>query len=128
MRRRRQPDHQPQGLGRQSFLLPLHRGRAAEHDLAAGRGERDVRHDGADWLTSVHHDGPSGALAHYDYTLDANGNRTSMTTAAGTESYTLDALNRLTSVSYPNGDATSYAFTRWRLKPASEITKPQTQS
>ncbi|HEX2679781.1 MAG TPA: RHS repeat-associated core domain-containing protein, partial [Candidatus Dormibacteraeota bacterium] len=67
-------------------------------------------YDGADRLTSVHHDGPSGPIAHYDYTLDANGNRTAMTTAAGTESYTLDALNRLTAVSYANGDNASYTY------------------
>ncbi len=67
-------------------------------------------YDGADRLTSVRHDGPSGAIAHYDYTLDANGNRTAMTTAVGTESYTLDALNRLIAVSYPNGDNMSYNY------------------
>jgi RHS repeat-associated protein len=67
-------------------------------------------YDGADRLTSIHHDTSSGAIAHYDYTLDANGNRTSMTSAAGTENYTLDALNRLTNVSYPNGDSASYTY------------------
>lgn len=67
-------------------------------------------YDGADRLTSVHHDASSGAIAHYDYTLDAAGNRTSMTTASGKESYTLDALNRLTAVSYPNGDSSSYTY------------------
>ncbi len=65
-------------------------------------------YNGADQLTSVHHDGPAGALAHFDYTLDANGNRTAVASAAGTESYTLDVLNRLTGVSYPNGDAAAY--------------------
>jgi RHS repeat-associated protein len=67
-------------------------------------------YDGADRLTSVHHDTSSRPVAHYDYTLDADGNRTSMTSAAGTEKYTLDALNRLTAVSYPNGDSTSYSY------------------
>src|SRR5260370_19259338 len=67
-------------------------------------------YDGANRLTSVHHDGPAGALAHFDYTLDANGNRTAVASAAGTESYTLDVLNRLTGASYPNGDAAAYTY------------------
>lgn len=54
----------------------------------------------ADWEDSP--------LAHFDYTLDANGNRTAVVPAAGTESYTLDALNRLTGVKYANGDTVSY--------------------
>jgi len=67
-------------------------------------------YDGADRLVSVHHDLPSGAIAHFDYTLDPNGNPTSMTGAAGTENYNLDALNRLTNASYPNGDVASYVY------------------
>ena len=67
-------------------------------------------YDRADQLTSIHHDGPSGAIAHFDYALDANGNRASMTSAAGTESYTLDVLNRLTAVKYANGDTASYSY------------------
>jgi RHS repeat-associated protein len=67
-------------------------------------------YDGADRLTAIHHDGPSGAIAHFDYTLDANGNRTSVVSAAGTESYTMDVLNRLTGVSYPNSDTASYTY------------------
>lgn len=45
-----------------------------------------------------------------DYTFDGNNNRTSATTSSGTESYTLDALNRLTNVSYPNGDTAAYSY------------------
>jgi RHS repeat-associated protein len=67
-------------------------------------------YDGANRLTSVHHDGPAGTIAHFDYTLDANGNRTAVASSAGTESYTLDVLNRLTGVTYPNGDAASYTY------------------
>jgi RHS repeat-associated protein len=67
-------------------------------------------YDGADRLTSVHHDGPSSAIAHFDYTLDANGNRTSVVSAAGSETYTLDALNRLTGVKYANGDTGAYTY------------------
>lgn len=35
----------------------------------------------------------------YDYGHDPAGNRTSMTSAAGTESYTINLLNQLTGVS-----------------------------
>jgi RHS repeat-associated protein/uncharacterized repeat protein (TIGR01451 family) len=67
-------------------------------------------YDLADRLTSVNNDGPSGPLKDFGYTLDAAGNRTSVSSAAGTESYTLDPLNRLTQVAYPNGDKVSYTY------------------
>jgi RHS repeat-associated protein len=67
-------------------------------------------YDGADRLTSVHHDVGTSTIAHYDYVLDQNGNRASMTSAAGAENYTLDALNRLTAATYPNGDKTAYTY------------------
>ncbi|MDQ6713910.1 MAG: hypothetical protein M3Z28_12085, partial [Candidatus Dormibacteraeota bacterium] len=67
-------------------------------------------YDNADRLTSVDNDGPSGPLKDFSYTLDAAGNRTSMSTAAGTESYTLDVMNRLTQVTYPNSDKVSYTY------------------
>jgi RHS repeat-associated protein len=67
-------------------------------------------YDNADRLTSVNNDGPSGPLKDFSYTLDAAGNRTSMTSSAGTESYTLDVLNRLTQVTYANGDKISYTY------------------
>ena len=63
-------------------------------------------YDTADRQTSVTHTGPGGTLASFVSTYDAAGNRTSVTSGAGTESYTLDALNRLTSVSYPGGGGT----------------------
>ena len=67
-------------------------------------------YDAADRLTSVNNDGPGGALKHFSYTLDASGNRTSVTSGAGTESYTIDALNRITSATYPNGDKVTYSY------------------
>jgi len=67
-------------------------------------------YDSADRLTSVNNDTASGALKDFSYTLDAAGNRTSMTSGAGTEAYTLDSLNRLTQVSYPNSDKVSYTY------------------
>jgi len=49
-------------------------------------------------------------LASASYSLDADGNRTSKTTPAGTESYLLDALNRLTSATPPGDTATIYSY------------------
>jgi RHS repeat-associated protein len=66
-------------------------------------------YDGGGRLTSaVHSNG--GTLQSFTYTLDASGNRTSVAYGAGTETYTLDDLNRVTAVSYPNGDTVSYAY------------------
>ena len=62
-------------------------------------------------LTALDHAGAGlGSLQSYAYTYDAANNRTSVTTAAGTERYTLDALNRLTNVAYPNGDTAAYTY------------------
>ena len=53
---------------------------------------------------------PRGAtnVASYTYTLDENGNRRSMTSAAGTETYTLDDIDQLIGASLPGQ---SLAFT-----------------
>jgi YD repeat-containing protein len=45
-----------------------------------------------------------------DCAYDAEGNRTSMTSGAGTETYTLDPLNRLTSVTDANSDIVAYTY------------------
>lgn len=49
-------------------------------------------------------------LSRFDYTYDANGNRTSMTTLAGTNSYTYDSIGQLTGVTYPNGRHVTYTY------------------
>ncbi len=69
-------------------------------------------YDAAGQITAIDHSGVGCqcTLQSYSYTYDAEGNRTSMTTAAGTESYTLDALNRLTNVTYPNNDTEAFAY------------------
>lgn len=61
-------------------------------------------------LTSIVHADGGGTLQSYSYTLDAMGNRTAVTTPDGTENYTLDELNRLTNVTYANGDVVSYTY------------------
>jgi RHS repeat-associated protein len=67
-------------------------------------------YDGAGHLIDINHNGPGGTLGNYTYTYDAAGNRTSFTSKAGTETYALDNLNRLTKATYPNGDVISYTY------------------
>jgi RHS repeat-associated protein len=67
-------------------------------------------YDAAGQLTSLSHDGTGGTIQSYSYTLDPNGNRIAVAMPGGTESYTLDPLNRLTGVSYANGDSASYTY------------------
>jgi len=67
-------------------------------------------YDNAGRLTNISHDGPGGNLLFTNYTLDQNGNRVAMASNAGTDSYTLDALNRLTNATYPNGDTAAYSY------------------
>jgi RHS repeat-associated protein len=53
----------------------------------------------------------SGSTAHtVTYTYDANGNRTAMTDASGTSSYTYDPFGRLTSVTNGNNQTVSYSY------------------
>jgi RHS repeat-associated protein len=61
-------------------------------------------------LNAIVHATGGTTLQSFAYTLDANGNRTVVTTLAGTESYTLDALDRLTSGTYTNGDTVGYTY------------------
>jgi YD repeat-containing protein len=67
-------------------------------------------YDLADRLTAIDHHDSGGTIMSFDYTLDAAGNRTTVVSNAGTESYTLDALNRITGVDYPTGDDVSYTY------------------
>jgi RHS repeat-associated protein len=46
----------------------------------------------------------------FAYTYDREGNRLTLTDAAGTHRYQYDALNRLTSASHPEGPAESYTY------------------
>ena len=67
-------------------------------------------YDLASRLTHIDHTAPTGTIAQADYTLDALGNRLTKTTASGTETYTYDALARLTRAQYPEGRDVSYAY------------------
>ena len=82
--------------------------------LTVGRANGvDTTHtfDDAGRLTAVLHEhSVSGVVDEFVYTLDPNGNRTGVTSNGGTESYTIDALNRLTAVSYGNGDSEAFGY------------------
>ncbi len=71
-------------------------------------------YDTAGRLVGVHHDGPTGSLVDYTSELDANGNRTSLTIDDGTnprtETYELDVLDRLLSVTGPDGTTEQYEY------------------
>ena len=62
-------------------------------------------------MTSVTNYAPGGAVqSFYNYTVDANANRLSMTTMAGVTHYQYDAINQLTGVIYPNGRQVAYVY------------------
>ena len=67
-------------------------------------------YDSADRLTSLAYAQGSTGLESVAYTLDAVGDRTQMTDSAGATTFGYDALGRLASASYPNGDAVGYAY------------------
>jgi RHS repeat-associated protein len=67
-------------------------------------------YDAAGRVVSLNHDRGGAPVAHYAYTYDPTGNRTGVASAAGSESYTFDALDRLTRASYPNGDLAAYGY------------------
>ncbi len=67
--------------------------------------------DEANRVTSINHRTAANAtLIGLQYTYNKVGNRTYMVDGSGTTAYTYDDLQRLTNVTYPNGDTTSYAY------------------
>jgi RHS repeat-associated protein len=67
-------------------------------------------YDDALRLTGIDHRRGTTSIDSFDYTLDANGNRTGVTSTAGSERYTLDALGRLRAVTYPDGQVSTYTY------------------
>ena len=61
-------------------------------------------------LTNTKADGT--VIDNYSYTYDAAHNETSKVDAKGTTAYTYDALNRLKTVTEPNGRTTTYTYDR----------------
>jgi len=48
--------------------------------------------------------------SRFEYAYDVNGNRTSMTTLAGTTAYEYDLIGQLTGVTYPDGRSVIYEY------------------
>jgi RHS repeat-associated protein len=69
-----------------------------------------LTYDLADRLTRITHAQRMTTLEDIQYVVNAVGNRTSMTDSAGTTTWTYDNLDRLTNVSYPNGDMVAYGY------------------
>ena len=67
-------------------------------------------YDGAGRLNNIAHVNGATVIDEFSYSLDGNGNRTTVTSTAGTESYTLDGLNRVTNVSYPGGVTEAFTY------------------
>ena len=68
-------------------------------------------YDDAGRLTNIAHaHAVSGVIDDFVCSLDANGNRIGVTSNSGSELYTLDVLNRLTDVSYGNGDTEAFGY------------------
>ena len=67
-------------------------------------------YDAAGRLTSISHTRGATSLASFTYGLDASGNRTSMTSSGGTETYTINELNQLTKVTLPGSHVTDYTY------------------
>jgi RHS repeat-associated protein len=69
------------------------------------------QYDAAGQILHMINYGPGGAIqSRFDYTYDANGNRTSMTTLSGTTQYDYDALGQLIAVTYPGGRHVTYQY------------------
>ena len=68
-------------------------------------------YDAAGQLTSMVNYAPDDSVqSRFDYTYDVNGNRTSMTTLAGTTTYEYDLIGQLIGVTYPDGRRMAYEY------------------
>ncbi|WDV44826.1 S8 family serine peptidase [Clostridiaceae bacterium M8S5] len=62
-------------------------------------------------ITALRNENSNGArIQEFGYTYDNNGNQLSKTDSSGTTSYKYDSLNRLKTVTEPNGKTTNYTF------------------
>jgi len=66
--------------------------------------------DAGHLLHLVNYDPTDTVISRFDYTYDASGRRTSMTTLDGTFSYEYDPLGQLTSVTYPDSHIVDYVY------------------
>lgn len=90
-----------------------------EYD-SVGRLSREIKgngttsiysYDAANQLLSIVHQAPDTSIqSRLDYTYDAVGNRTSLTTLEGVTSYSYDATGQLIGVTYPDGSSEQYTY------------------
>jgi RHS repeat-associated protein/uncharacterized repeat protein (TIGR01451 family) len=112
--------------GRVSRLIDVD-GSATQYEwLPDGRTARFTRpngvstnytYDTAGRTTSVQHASAGGPIDRFDYTLDPVGNPLSVSSAAGTDSYGYDSLNRVTAAAHPTGTTEAFQY-----DPAGNIT------
>jgi RHS repeat-associated protein len=67
-------------------------------------------YDDAGQVESIVHAAGGTTLQSFTYTYDDAGNRTGLTSPQGNETYTYDALDRLTDVSYAGGPTVEYGY------------------
>ena len=67
-------------------------------------------YDVAGRLNNIEHTNGATVIDEFTYSLDGNGNRIGVTSAAGIESYALDGLNRITNATYPGGVTEAFAY------------------
>jgi YD repeat-containing protein len=70
--------------------------------------QTSASYDAANRLSTITHTFGGTNLEAISYQVDGVGKRIQMTDRAGTATWDYDGLDRLTSVSYPNGDSSSY--------------------
>ncbi len=61
-------------------------------------------------LSLVNHAPDNSVLSHFDYSYDASGRRTSMSTLEGTYAYEYDAIGQLVNVTYPDAHVVEYVY------------------
>jgi RHS repeat-associated protein len=69
-----------------------------------------LSYDAVNRVTQVGQTLTNGFTANIGYGYDANGNRTRMTTPWGAFSYAYDALDRVTSITNPNGQTVTFTY------------------
>ena len=80
-------------------------------DVARSNGvDTAYGYDSAGRLTSIGHAAGATVIDSFAYSLDGNGNRTGVTSNAGSESYTLDGLNRITAATYPGAQSETFVY------------------
>jgi RHS repeat-associated protein len=85
-------------------------GRLAREERGNGTSTT-YEYDSVGQILHLIHYEPNGSVqSRFDYTYDERGNRSTMTTLAGTTTYGYDALGQLVEVTYSNGSKTTYEY------------------